>query len=94
MFDMNSLNKLADEIPEATKEKLKESALEKLGLSNTEGAKSPETGAATPVEQANEQAQPQSASEETTPEATAEATTEMQANEPELPESTDEDKAA
>lgn len=54
MVDMNSLNKLTDEIPEDMKEKLKKAAMEKLGLSNPE--------AATPCAQ-EDQAQPNSTSD-------------------------------
>lgn len=57
MVDMNSLNKLGDEIPEGMKEELKKKAMEKLGLSNPDSGKSPEQ-AATPSEQVVDQAQP------------------------------------
>lgn len=46
MFDLNSLSKLADEIPEDVKEKLKDAAMEKLGLSKSESSASPEASAA------------------------------------------------
>lgn len=46
MFDMNSLNKLTDEVPEDMKEELKKKAMEKLGLSNSDSGKSPEEAAA------------------------------------------------
>lgn len=58
MVDMNSLNKLSDEIPEDMKEKLKEKAMEKLGLSNSDMGKSPV--AAAPAAQEVDQAQPAS----------------------------------
>ena len=56
MFDLNSLSKLADEIPEDMKEKLKDAALEKLGLSNSESSASPEATAA-PAADAGDQPQ-------------------------------------
>ena len=42
MVDINSIKRLADDIPEDMKEKLKKSAMEKLGLSNSDSGKSPE----------------------------------------------------
>ncbi len=79
MFDMNSLKKLADEVPEDMKEKLKNSAMEKLGLSNSESGKRSEEAAA-PSGQAVDQAQ-------------ADVPSDVQANDSGQPESTDEDKA-
>jgi hypothetical protein len=76
MFDMNSLNKLTDEIPEDMKEKLKEKAMEKLGLSNSDSGKSPEEAVA-PSAQEVDQAQPAS---------------DVQVNDSEQSESMDEDK--
>jgi hypothetical protein len=56
MFDLNSLSKLTDEIPEDLKEKLKDAALEKLGLSKSESNASPEASAA-PAADADDQPQ-------------------------------------
>ena len=42
MFDMNSLKKITDEVPEDMKEKLKDSTMEKLGLSKSGSGKSSE----------------------------------------------------
>ncbi len=55
MFDMNSMKKLTDEVPDEMKEELKNRAMEKLGLSNSESGKS--SAAAAPSEQAVDQAQ-------------------------------------
>jgi hypothetical protein len=79
MFDMNSLKKLTDAVPEDMKEELKNSAMEKLGLSNSGSGKSSEE-AATPSVQAVDQAQ-------------SDATSDVQANDSEQSEATDEDKA-
>jgi len=81
MFDMNSLKKLTDEVPEDMKEKLKDSAMEKLGLSNPDNRKSSEEATA-PSGQVVDQGQDQ-----------ADAQLDVQANDSEQPESTDEDKA-
>ena len=46
MFDMNSMKKLTDEVPDEMKEELKKRAMEKLGLSNSEGGNHSEEAAA------------------------------------------------
>jgi hypothetical protein len=79
MVDMNSLRKLSDDIPEDMKEKLKKSAMEKLGLSNSDGGKSPEETAPTSAQEVD-QAQPDGASD-------------VQVNDSEQSGSTDEDKS-
>lgn len=79
MVDMNSLNKLGDEIPEEMKEELKKKAMEKLGLSNSDSGKSPEEAAA-PSAQEVEQSQPV-------------GTSNVQETDSEQSESTDEDKS-
>jgi hypothetical protein len=79
MFDKDSLNKLTDAIPEDVKEKLKESAMEKLGLSNSGTGKSSEE-TATPSGQMVDQAQ-------------TDTTSDVQMNNSDQSESTDEDKS-
>lgn len=81
MFDMNSLKKFTDEVPEDMKEKLKDSAMEKLGLSNPDSRKSSEEATAASGQEVD-QVQSQS-----------DVPSDMQANDSDQPESTDEDKA-
>lgn len=79
MVDMNSLKKFSDEVPEDMKEKLKNEAMEKLGLSNSDSGKSPEEAAA-PSAQEGQQTQPDN-------------TSAAPVNDSEQAESTDEDKS-
>lgn len=79
MVDINSIKRLADDIPEDMKEKLKKSAMEKLGLSNSDSGKSPEE-IAPPSAQEVDQAQP-------------DGTSDVQVNDSEQSGSTDEDKS-
>ncbi len=81
MFDMNSLKKFTDEVPEDMKEKLKDSAMEKLGLSNPDSRKSSEEATAASGQEVD-QVQSQS-----------DVPSDVQANDSDQPESTDEDKA-
>lgn len=54
MVETNSLEKLSEEIPEEMKEKVKSEAMEKLGLPNAEGGKSPEEPAASSEQEAHQ----------------------------------------
>jgi hypothetical protein len=79
MFDMNSLKKLTDEVPEDIKEKLKDSAMEKLGFSSSDSGKSSEE-ASVPSAQVDQAQQ-------------ADAPPDVQGNDSGQPESIGEDKA-
>lgn len=82
MFDKNSLNKLTEAIPEEMKDKLKKGALDKLGFSSSESAKT-EDAATTPSEKVTAQAPSDDTSD-----------VQVDANQPEPVESTGEDSDA